>query len=341
VAGLRIAVAGATGLVGRAILKALEADSTSDWSNITLLASARSAGGKLSFRGNEHEVRLLDDQALKGCDLVFFSAGAEVSRRFVPIAVQYARWVIDNSSAFRTEPDVPLVVPEVNGQVLEDYSGLIANPNCSTIQLVVALQPLHAAFELESVVVSTYQSVSGSGRKGLRALEHELETSQRHPESPYPHPIAHQVLPQVDVIDTSGWSGEEKKMIFETRKIMGLPGLHVVPTSVRVPVRVGHSESIYARFRQPVDPTDARRVLASAPGIVVQDEPEDNVYPLARNVEGRDEVFVGRIRQLEGDNRSLCLWVVADNVRKGAAGNAIQIAKLVAGQSVASECAHV
>jgi aspartate-semialdehyde dehydrogenase len=211
--------------------------------------------------------------------------------------------------------------------VLDGYSGIVANPNCSTIQMVVALQPLHEAFTLESVVVSTYQSVSGSGAKGVRALDHELDHGARSDASPYPYPIAHNVLPQVGPFDESGWAEEEGKMIAETRKIMGLPDLQVVPTTVRVPVRVAHSEMVYARFGRSLDPARAREILRTAPGVLVEDDPADNRYPLAIHAEGRDEVFVGRIRQLPGDDRGLVLWVVSDNLRKGAATNAVQIAE--------------
>jgi aspartate-semialdehyde dehydrogenase len=229
------------------------------------------------------------------------------------------------------DPTVPLVVPEVNGRLLRDYSGIVANPNCSTIQMVVVLQPLHAAFGLRSVVVATYQSVSGTGARGVRALDHELEHGERQAESPYPHPIALNVLPHVDVFDAAGWSGEERKMINETRKIMDLPDLHVVPTTVRVPVRVAHSEAVYAGFAGPIDPDAARDVLSRAPGVVVEDDPGSDRYPLAIHAAGSDEVFVGRIRQLPGDERALSFWIVGDNLRKGAATNAVQIAEVAIG----------
>jgi aspartate-semialdehyde dehydrogenase len=324
--GFTVAVAGATGLVGRTILSILE-ERSFPVERLLPLASERSAGRLLSFRGEQIPVRPLTESSFAGCDLAFFSAGAGVSREFSPPAAGQAELVIDNSSAFRMDPNVPLVVPEVNGAVLSGYRGIVANPNCSTIQMVVALQPLHERFGLESVVVSTYQSVSGTGAKGVRALEHELEHGERAATSPYAHPIAHNVLPQVDVFDESGWSGEERKMINETRKIMGLPDLHVVPTTVRVPVRVAHSEMVYARFGSSVDPACARVALCTAPGIILQDDPAANVYPLAIHAEGQDEVFVGRIRQPPGDEHSLVMWVVADNLRKGAALNAIQIAE--------------
>lgn len=325
-AGLRVAVAGATGLVGRTILHVLE-ERGFLITDLVPLASVRSAGSQVCFRGERHTVRELSKNSFTGCDLAFFSAGAAVSRQFSPIAARDIPLVIDNSSAFRTDPSVPLIVPEVNGDLLAGYRGIVANPNCSTIQMVIALQPLHRAFGLESVVVSTYQSVSGTGAKGVRALDHEIETGERHPDSPYPHAIAFNVLPQVDVLDDTGWSGEEKKMIHETRKIMRLPGLPIVPTTVRVPVRIGHSESVYARFERPVTPAGARALLRQSPGVVVQDEPLLSEYPLAIHAEGTDDVFIGRIRQIPGDDRALALWIVSDNLRKGAATNAVQIAE--------------
>jgi aspartate-semialdehyde dehydrogenase len=325
-AGLRVAVAGATGLVGRTILRVLE-ERDFPIAALLPLASERSAGSRISFQGEEVEVQRLDDESFGGCDLAFFSAGAAVSRRFVPIAARQAHLVVDNSSAFRQDPAIPLVVPEVNGHLLHGYRGIVANPNCSTIQLVVALQPLHQAFGLESVIVSTYQSVSGTGEKGVRAFEHELNDGDRSVDSPYPYPIAHNVLPHIDVIDAQGWSGEERKMMAETRKIMHLPSLHIVSTAVRVPVRVCHSEAVYARFGRHVDPDQVREILASSPGVIVEDDPGSALYPLAIRAEGRDEVFVGRIRQDPDDERALALWVVADNLRKGAATNAVQVAQ--------------
>jgi aspartate-semialdehyde dehydrogenase len=325
--GYRVAVAGATGLVGRTILRILE-ERNFPVEELTPLASERSDGEVLQFRGADVRVRVLNEQSFAQCDIAFFSAGAGVSRRFSPIAAEHAAFVVDNSSAFRQDPAVPLVVPEVNAHVLEGYHGIVANPNCSTIQMVVALQPLHAAFGLESVIVSTYQSVSGTGAKGVAALDHEIRTGERHPDSPYPHDIAFNALPQIDVMDDQGWSGEERKMIAETRKIMSLPSLHVVPTTVRVPVRVGHSESIYARFACPVTVAEARHTLRGAPGIIVQDDHARSEYPLATQVAGHDEVFVGRLRQDPDDEHALLLWVVGDNLRKGAATNAVQIGEI-------------
>ncbi len=329
--GYRVAVAGATGLVGRTILQVLE-ERNFPVAELVPLASERSAGTVVSFRGEEIEVRVLHERSFLGCDLAFFSAGAGVSRRFSPIAAEHAAFVVDNSSAFRQDPTVPLVVPEVNPHVLDGYRGIVANPNCSTSQMVVALQPLHAVFGLESVIVSTYQAVSGSGAKGVTALDHEVRTGERHPNSPYPHVIAFNALPHVDAFDGEGWSGEERKVIAETRKIMGLSSLHVVPTTVRVPVRVGHSESVYARFTRPLTVADARRVLEDAPGVIVQDDPAESEYPLAIQVAGRDDVFVGRLRQDPEDDHALLLWVVGDNLRKGAATNSVQIGEIAVSQ---------
>lgn len=323
--GLRVALAGATGLVGRTILQVLE-ERRFPVRELLPLASERSAGTSVCFAGSDIEVHEMTADSFAGCDLAFFSAGASVSREFAPAAVRHAALVVDNSSAFRLDPAVPLVVPEVNPDRLIGYRGIVANPNCSTIQMVVALAPLHRDFGLESVVVSTYQSVSGTGAKGIRALDHELETGSRHPDSPYPHPIAGNIVPHIDVFDATGWSGEERKMIAETRKILDLPELHVVPTTVRVPVHVGHSEAVYAHFRDALDPDSARQVLVTAPGIVVEDDPMADRYPMAPCAAGRDEVFVGRIRQVPGDDHALALWIVSDNLRKGAATNAVQIA---------------
>lgn len=324
--GFRVAVAGATGLVGRTILQILE-ERDFPVDELVPLASERSARSIVTFAGESLAVRCLDGASFASCDVAFFSAGAGVSREYAPIAARQADLVVDNSSAFRMDPSVPLVVPEVNGDLLAGYRGIVANPNCSTIQMVVALAPLHRAFGLESVVVSTYQSVSGTGARGVRALEHELTTGERHPDSPYPHPIAGNVLPHIDTFDTAGWSGEERKMIAETRKIMNLPDLYVVPTTVRVPVRVSHSEAVYARFRERVDVAAARQILREAPGVIVEDAPQENLYPLALTVAGRDEVVVGRIRQVPDDDHALALWIVGDNLRKGAATNAVQVAE--------------
>ncbi len=330
--GLQVAVVGATGLVGRTILRVLE-ERRFPVRELRLLASARSAGTRLPFRGEGVEVRELRENSFVDSDVAFFSAGASVSRTYSPIAARAGSLVIDNSSAFRMTAGVPLIVPEVNGDVVAEawnaaedpgFRGIIANPNCSTIQMVVALEPLHRAFELEEVMVSTYQSVSGTGARGVQALDREV-AGKTPDDSPYPHPIAFNALPHIDVFDDAGWSGEERKMINETRKIMRLPDLHVLPTTVRVPVRIGHSETVYARFTRPATPDAARDALRNASGVIVQDDPGRNIYPLALDAADRDEVFVGRVRSDPQDPRRLAFWVVADNLRKGAATNAVQI----------------
>lgn len=330
--GLQVAVVGATGLVGRTILEVLE-ERRFPVRELRLLASSRSAGSRLPFHGEGVEVRELREDSFAGSDVAYFSAGASVSRSYGPIAAQAGALVIDNSSAFRMTPDVPLIVPEVNGDLVAEawtaakdpkFRGIIANPNCSTIQMVVALEPLHRAFGLEEVMVSTYQSVSGTGARGVRALDREV-AGDTADDSPYPHPIAFNALPHIDVFDDAGWSGEERKMINETRKIMRLLNLHVLPTTVRVPVRVGHSETVYARFADPVTPDAARDSLRDAPGVVLLDNPEQNIYPLPLDAAGKDEVFVGRVRVDPQDERRLAFWVVADNLRKGAATNAVQV----------------
>lgn len=329
-AGFRVAVVGATGLVGRTIVQILE-ERAFPISELVLLASPRSAGSSISFRATNVITQVLDEASFSNCDFVFFSAGAHVSREFAPLAALHAELVIDNSSAFRTQSDVPLVVPEVNGGLVAGrgaYTGIVANPNCSTVQMVVTLKPLHDVFGLEQVIVSTYQAVSGTGATGVRALEHELKTGAPSPNSPYPYPIAHNVLPHIADFDEDGWSAEEHKMIVETRKILSLPSLAVVPTTVRVPVRVGHSEMVYARFARRLDLGTVRRLLQQAPGVVLEDNPQASLYPLAVHAEGRDEVFVGRLRRDSNDEHALVMWVVADNLRKGAATNAVQIAEV-------------
>jgi aspartate-semialdehyde dehydrogenase len=328
-----VAVVGASGAVGDVMIRLLQ-ERKFPVGSIKFLASERSAGKSVTFAGATYPIEPLTPEAFAGVEIVLSSTPASISREFSPIAARAGAVVVDNSSAFRMDPDVPLVVPEVNPHEVARHKGIIANPNCSTIQMVVALQPLHAAFGLETVIVSTYQSVSGTGGKGVSALDHEVKTGKRHPDSPYPHPIAFNVLPHIDVFDGQGWSGEERKMIAETRKIMGLPALHVVPTTVRVPVRVGHSESIYARFSRPVTVEGARSVLESAPGVIVQDDPASTEYPLAIHVAGHDEVFVGRLRQDPDDDHALLLWVVGDNLRKGAATNAVQIGEIALAQTV-------
>jgi aspartate-semialdehyde dehydrogenase len=302
-------------------------------SELRLLASERSRGRRLPFRGEELEVRVLDEDSFAGIDYALFSAGAGISLKYAPIAAAAGAVVIDNSSAFRMEEGVPLVVPEVNPDDAFDHKGIIANPNCSTIQMVVVLKPLHDRSAMKRVVVSSYQSVSGTGKEAVEELRLQAAAilDDREPGSPevYPHPIAFNCLPHIDVFLPNGYSKEEIKMINETRKIMGLPDLPVSATTVRVPVFVGHSESVNVEFEEAIDAEEARRILREAPGVEVVDEPENNLYPQALDAAGKDPCYVGRIRADLSCPRALNMWIVSDNLRKGAALNAIQIAELI------------
>ena len=335
--GYNVALVGATGMVGRTFLKVLE-DRDFPVRNLKLLASARSAGSTLSFRGKELTVEEAVPRAFDGVDFALFSAGTQTSRQLAPEAAARGALVIDNSNAFRMEPQVPLVVPEVNPQRAREHQGIIANPNCSTIQMVVVLYPLHRAAGLKRVVVSTYQAVSGAGKAALDGMYREcrnmLEGREADPQSlPHGgahkyHPIAFNLVPQLDVFVEDGYTKEEMKMIQESRKIMGLPDLKITATTVRVPVENGHSESVNVELETPLPPEDARRVLAEAPGVVVMDDPHDLLYPMPLFCSGRDPVFVGRLRQDFSVDNGLNIWVVADNIRKGAATNTVQIAEL-------------
>ncbi|HEY7064942.1 MAG TPA: aspartate-semialdehyde dehydrogenase [Chloroflexota bacterium] len=328
----RVAILGATGLVGHEFLRILE-ERRFPIAELRLLASDRSAGARLSFAGDELPVTAATPSSFRGCDFALFSAGAEVSRSLAPAAAAAGAVVIDNSAAWRMEPDVPLVVPEVNPADAYSHNGIIANPNCSTIQMVVALNPLHQINPLRRVVVDTYQSVSGTGREAVEELD--VQTRQLLAGEPieprvYPHQIAFNVLPHIDVFLDNGYTKEEWKMVQETRKIMHAPDLPVSATTVRVPVPVGHSEAVHAELSAPMTLAEARQVLDHAPGVYVVDDPAAAHYPLASFAAGRDEVFVGRLRADASHPHGLVMWIVADNLRKGAALNAVQIAELVA-----------
>lgn len=320
-----IAVVGATGLVGRKMIEILE-ERQFPIGSITLLASEASVGKEIDVCGTIHRVQQLKPNSFRGIELALFSAGAAVSREFAPYAVKAGAVVIDNSSAFRMDDHVPLVVPEVNRKAIFQHKGIIANPNCSTIQMVVALKPLHDRWRVKRVVVSTYQSVTGAGQRGVRQLDEEL-AARPVSEMKFAHPIAYNVLPHVDVFFDDGYTREEHKMMQETRKIMGDEGIRVTATCVRVPVTGGHSEAINVEFERPFEMGEVRDVLASAPGIVVQDDPQRSTYPMPLLAWDRDEVFVGRLRRDPTAPNSLNMWVVADNLRKGAATNAVQIAE--------------
>jgi aspartate-semialdehyde dehydrogenase len=320
----KIAVVGVTGMVGSTFLKVLE-ERKLPIEEIFFFASSRSAGKTITFQGKDYIVEeLTEDSFDRGIDIALFSAGAGTSRHFAPIAAQKGCVVIDNSSAWRMDPQVPLVVPEVNPQDILWHKGIISNPNCSTIQAVVALKPLHDSYSLKRVVYSTYQAVSGAGMGGLTDLENGLKG-----EAPkkFPHPIAGNCIPHIDVFTESGYTKEEIKMIEETRKILGLPELRVTATTVRVPVFNGHSESINVEFEKPYELEQLKDTLRNFPGIIIQDDPANNLYPTPLQASGNDEVYVGRIRRDETVESGVNLWVVSDNVRKGAATNTVQIAQ--------------
>ncbi len=324
-----VAVAGATGVVGREMLKIL-AERDFPVADLKALASAGSVGQALTFKGNPVTVEELSENSFTGVDIALFSAGASVSRQFAPFAVKSGCIVIDNSSAFRMEPDTPLVVPEVNPEAIGSDPGIIANPNCSTTQMVVVLKPIHDKFRIKRVVVSTYQSVSGSGQKAIEELRTQTKNLlEGKPSKPnvYPHQIAFNCLPQIDIFLDNGYTKEEMKMVYETRKILGDASIQVSPTTVRVPVFYSHSESVNVESEESLSATEVKELLSGQPGIRVVDNPETNEYPLAIDGAGRDAVFVGRIRDDISCKNAINFWVVSDNLRKGAALNAVQIAE--------------
>ncbi len=319
-----IAVVGATGMVGRTFLKVLE-EINLPVENYYLFASSRSAGQKIELLGKEYTIEELTENSFdRGIDIALFSAGAGISKKFAPIAASKGCVVVDNSSAWRMDPTIPLVVPEVNPQDLEWHKGIIANPNCSTIQAMVALKPLHDKYKIKRIVYSTYQAVSGAGLGGWKDLEDGLKG-----EAPkkFTHPIANNCIPQIDVFLDNGYTKEEMKMVNETKKILGDDSLRITATAVRVPVFDSHSESINLEFEKQFDLDELKDVLDNAPGIIIQDDLENNVYPMAVTAAGKNETFVGRIRRDESVESGVNLWVVADNIRKGAATNTIQIAQ--------------
>jgi aspartate-semialdehyde dehydrogenase len=325
---MHVALLGATGAVGRTMLQVL-AERKLPVDRLTLLASPRSAGRSIDWGGRSWTCAVAQPGAFRGVDYALFSAGADRSKEWGPVAAAEGAVVVDNSSAWRMDPQVPLVVPEVNADAARERPrGIIANPNCSTIQMVVALEAIRQAAGLVRVVASSYQSVSGAGETGRDALRAELERGATDG-SPFARPIAGNVIPQIGDFDAEGWTGEERKMINETRKILSLPDLAVAATCVRVPVEVGHSVQVMAETERELSVDEARRALAAFPGVIVADG--DAGYPTPRETAGRDEVFVGRIRKDPFLPRTLHLWVVADNLRKGAATNAVQIVETLSG----------
>jgi aspartate-semialdehyde dehydrogenase len=329
--GLRVGVVGATGAVGREMLKTLE-QRKFPATAVRALASSRSAGQEIPFRGGQLVVEELTEGSFQDMDLALFSAGGSTSEKFAPIAVRAGCVVIDNSSAWRMDPEVPLVVPEVNPDDLAKHKGIIANPNCSTIQMVVVLKPLHDAGKIKRVVVSTYQSVSGTGQKAIQELENQVRQmfNMQEPEAKvYPYQIAFNCLPHIDVFLDNDYTKEEMKMVLETKKILGDKNIRLTATTVRVPVFYGHSESVNVEMEKKITAAEARVILNQAPGVQVLDNPKEKVYPMPIHAAGEDLTFVGRIREDESITNGLNLWIVADNIRKGAALNAVQIAEVL------------
>jgi len=326
-----VAIVGATGAVGNEMIQVLE-DKGFPVANLRLFASERSAGDTLPYGDEDYKVELLQENVFEGIDIALFSAGEKISLDFAPKAVQSGAVVIDNSSAFRMVPDIPLIVPEVNPHAVKKHKGIIANPNCSTIQMVVALKPLHNRARIKRIVVTTFQSVSGKGKEAMDELYEQTRAIlgfQDVKVEVFPYQIAFNCLPHIDAFLDNGYTKEEMKMVNETRKILEDESIRITATTVRVPVYIGHSESVNIETEEKLSANEARAILSAAPGIVVYDEPKRNIYPVPLEVSGKDEVFVGRIREDESVPNGLNLWVVADNLRKGAATNAVQIAEML------------
>jgi aspartate-semialdehyde dehydrogenase len=326
-----VAVVGATGAVGNLMVQVLE-ERSFPVRNLTLLASARSVGKTMTFKGETIPVQELREDSFKGIDVALFSAGASVSRKFGPIAAQAGCVVIDNSSAFRMDPKIPLVVPEVNPDAAATHPGIIANPNCSTIQMVVALKPIYDAVGIKRIVVTTFQAVSGTGKRAVEELRQQVSDLMNGGEAKhqvYPHQIAFNCLPHIGAFLENGFTEEEMKMVNETQKIFGDPDIAVCATTVRVPVYYGHSESVNVETRRPISVEKVKELLSKAQGVLLVDDPASAVYPLPIDAAGKDETFVGRIRQDSSVENGLVMWVVADNIRKGAATNAVQIAEIL------------
>jgi aspartate-semialdehyde dehydrogenase len=326
---MKVAVVGATGLVGSTMLRTLE-ERNFPVTELIPVASEKSKGKKVAFKGKEYTVVTLQEAVDMRPDIALFSAGGTTSLEWAEAFAAVGTYVIDNSSAWRMHPEKKLVVPEVNATSLTKEDKVIANPNCSTIQMVVVLKPLHDKYKIKRVIVSTYQSVTGSGQKGVDHLLAERGNTE--PKPFYPHAIDLNVLPHIDVFQDNGYTKEEMKMIMETQKIMEDDSIRVSATTVRVPVMGGHSESVNIEFENDFDLNELRTLLGNAPGIIVQDDPKNNVYPMPLHAFGKDEVFVGRLRKDFSQDNTLNCWIVADNLRKGAATNAVQIAEYIVAQ---------
>jgi aspartate-semialdehyde dehydrogenase len=321
---MKIAVVGATGLVGNVMLNTL-LERNFPFTHVYAVASEKSAGKKIDFNNSTLEVIGIKQAISLKPDIAIFSAGGDASRQWAPEFAKVGTTVIDNSSAWRMKPEIKLIVPEINASVLTKDDKIIANPNCSTIQMVVALAPLHKKYTIKRVVVSTYQSVTGSGVKAVKQLQNERKG--RKTEMAYPHPIDLNCIPHGGTFEEDGYTTEETKLVNETRKILGDQTIQVTATVVRIPVYGGHSESVNVEFENNFDLDEVKQLLFESPGITIQDDPENNVYPMPRNAEGEDDVFVGRVRKDYSQPKSLNMWIVSDNLRKGAATNAIQIAE--------------
>jgi aspartate-semialdehyde dehydrogenase len=326
-----VAVVGATGVVGNEMIATLEGRDF-PVESLRLFASELSVGKKLGFNGRQIKVEELTDKVFDGIDIALFSAGGDRSKTFAPAAAKAGCVVIDNSSAWRMDPEVPLVVPEVNPDDIDWHKGIIANPNCSTIQMVVVLKPIHDEFKIKRVVVTTFQSVSGTGKSAIEELMEQtkdLYTFQDIKPKVYPHQIAFNCLPHIDQFTDSGYTKEEIKMVNETKKILGDDSVLVTATTVRVPVFRGHSESLNIETEKSINANDVRAVLSAAPGVIVYDAPEKNIYPLQTICADKDEVYVGRVREDDTIENGINMWIAADNLRKGAALNAVQIAEVL------------
>ncbi|MDY6793525.1 MAG: aspartate-semialdehyde dehydrogenase [Thermodesulfobacteriota bacterium] len=329
-----IAVAGATGAVGNQMISCLE-ERNFPVKSIKLLASSRSVGRKLRFRGDRWAVEELTKESFRGMDIALFSAGGTASQTFAPVAAKDGCIVVDNSSTWRMDPEVPLVVPEVNPQAIAGYTkkGIIANPNCSTIQMVLPLNPIHKKYQIKRIVVSTYQAVSGTGKKAIDELFDQTRSMinfMDYDKKVYPHRIAFNCIPHIDVFLDNGYTKEEIKMVNETRKILADDNIGITATTVRVPVYFGHSESVNVETEKEISANEVRSLLENEPGLKVLDQPEENIYPLAIDAAGQDLTLVGRIRDDKSVQNGINIWIVADNIRKGAATNAVQIAEILA-----------
>lgn len=328
---MKVAVVGATGMVGKVMLEVL-AERNFPISELIPVASEKSVGKTILFKGNEYKIQSMQDAISSRPEIALFSAGGDTSKQWAPEFAKVGTTVIDNSSAWRMEPNIPLIVPEINANVLKDSDKIIANPNCSTIQLVMVLHPLHQKYDIKRVVVSTYQSVTGTGKEAVDQLNGEIEGTQ--PKMKYPYPIFKNALPHCDVFEDGGYTKEELKLTRETQKILDDRSIALTATAVRVPVQGGHSESVNIEFHQAYDESELRKILHETQGVTLQDNPDTNTYPMPLFAEGKDEVFVGRIRRDFSQANSVNMWIVADNLRKGAATNAVQIAEYLVAKNL-------